>query len=780
MLAGRGLLLVSLDLSKFFDSIEWGLIKGLASELGLPPHILDTLLAFLSGLRRRLKVGDTFSSQWIHTICGTPQGDALSILWANLASVVLSKRLSALRISIGHKIYVDDRYIWVKTILGLNRALAQVSLFDNLAKNRLNPDKTKLLATSPALRKSGALQSFEGHPLKMVRHIKGLGCTISGMNSPFRGDSDKRVCKALASLKRAKSSLTVYKFKKRAITCKVNPQYTYGSALARPSSSKLRSLRTATVRTLWGRGRSKRAPEMVLLALSDPSRADPECAVAVETIASIVRMVHSSPPLSQLLLRLISTRGANKSQAHFPSARLLEAVRTLDASISDTGIISHPLVPSFSIINNNVRGVIPFLRELTQAKLTKSLRTRASKIVNGKPGRSDFKQLPEVIDMKATFHLLNAKPSDDKPFFTECQRKAYLNVLTGAQRSNERLHRHAEPVSPGLPPPQSPACPFCSSGHNEDLEHIIWKCSAHQHATAPFIDQLHCITQTLPHAEKDFNAWPFSLRCHGIISDDPDILAWRKALDVDEFDYPAFPPWACGPTPFIVEGRYAFATDGSTQNPTDPRLRYSGVGCSGPPGSSWAFSSPLRGVVQQNDKAELVALVLLLKAAVANAAHFPYGIIVYIDNKWVCDTAALLTQGTRLNPSISQWKWWTKLDSLLQAAPPLFLKTHWVPSHMTEKDVQMGVLTSQQLTLNALADELADRGASANAPPIQLTRAAEIRIKVAMAIQRVIVAASISRNTLEAGHIEKLALAAPIPLPPPPLISLPLPPVCTK
>jgi hypothetical protein len=99
---------------------------------------------------------------------------------------------------------------------------------------------------------------------------------------------------------------------------------------------------------------------------------------------------------------------------------------------------------------------------------------------------------------------------------------------------------------------------------------------------------------------------------------------------------------------------------------------------------------------------------------------------------------------------------------------------------MTEKDVQMGVLTSQQLTLNALADELADRGASANAPPIQLTRAAEIRIKVAMAIQRVIVAASISRNTLEAGHIEKLALAAPIPLPPPPLISLPLPPVCTK
>ncbi len=136
--------------------------------------------------------------------------------------------------------------------------------------------------------------------------------------------------------------------------------------------------------------------------------------------------------------------------------------------------------------------------------------------------------------------------------------------------------------------------------------------------------------------------------------DDPDILAWRRSLDVDEFDYPAFPPWACGPTPIIVENRYAFAIDGSTHNPTDLRLRFSGVGIAGPPGSSWAYSSPLRGVTQQNDKAELVALVLLLQAAVAHAAHFPYGIIVHIDNKWVCDTAILICQGTRPNRSIGK------------------------------------------------------------------------------------------------------------------------------
>ena len=41
-LAKRGVSLVSLDLSKFFDSIEWGLIRGLSLELGMPPRMVDT------------------------------------------------------------------------------------------------------------------------------------------------------------------------------------------------------------------------------------------------------------------------------------------------------------------------------------------------------------------------------------------------------------------------------------------------------------------------------------------------------------------------------------------------------------------------------------------------------------------------------------------------------------------------------------------------------------------------------------------------------------------
>ncbi len=109
----RGLLPISLDLSKLFDSIEWGLIDGLAGAFGMPSSFRSAFSTFRAGLQRRFKIGGTFSAQWYSTTRGTPQGDAFSILWANLASSVLAKMLKSLHHSTGSKIYVDDRYIWL-------------------------------------------------------------------------------------------------------------------------------------------------------------------------------------------------------------------------------------------------------------------------------------------------------------------------------------------------------------------------------------------------------------------------------------------------------------------------------------------------------------------------------------------------------------------------------------------------------------------------------------------------------------------------------------------
>ncbi len=85
--------MVSLDLSKFFDSTEWDLIENLARELNLPKNYLKAFIAFLQRLTRKFKAGDTYSEDWKTTKCGTPQGDAMSIIWAKLASLILSMKM---------------------------------------------------------------------------------------------------------------------------------------------------------------------------------------------------------------------------------------------------------------------------------------------------------------------------------------------------------------------------------------------------------------------------------------------------------------------------------------------------------------------------------------------------------------------------------------------------------------------------------------------------------------------------------------------------------------
>ncbi len=100
----KGLLLVSLDLFKVFGFIEWRLIDGLAREFGMPDFLNSAFFAFLAGLRKRLKIGDTFFSEWYKTTCGTLQGDAMSILWANLASVVSAKLVLVNKPKIGVRI----------------------------------------------------------------------------------------------------------------------------------------------------------------------------------------------------------------------------------------------------------------------------------------------------------------------------------------------------------------------------------------------------------------------------------------------------------------------------------------------------------------------------------------------------------------------------------------------------------------------------------------------------------------------------------------------------
>ena len=501
----RGLLLVSLDLSKFLDSIEWGLIDGLAKRLGMPDPLRKAFMSFLSNLQRKLKIGDTFSAEWFYTTCGTPQGDAMSIIWANLTSVILARVLAAQNPRVDARIYVDDRYLWVNSIRRLRRTLALVKEYDCLCRSRLNPDKTRILATSTHLRKKAREVLFDGHPLSVVHHLKGLGCTMSSCLKPSHADSDARALKALDTAKKAKRTLAPWKFRKRVIACKMCPQLCYGAAFSKPRVGKLRKLRTAVVSSIWGRGRSKRAPELVLCVCTDPLRSDPEFAVAAETILSVLRFVHRHPCdlhriwmiLNAHLNQPVASRGA---RSNFPIRRLLGAVKVLGATLSGEGVFSHPAIPDVVLYHVNVKEFVPLLRDVTRYQLAANLAKRSRKVTRtGRVQRTDFSTLEPRIDWDATLSLIREPFDEEKQTgLTQDQSKALTVILTGAQRTMDRLFRHKEPFAPGLPPVSSPRCPWCEEECDETPSHLFWRCDAFHHIRSPYLDRIALIQNRSP------------------------------------------------------------------------------------------------------------------------------------------------------------------------------------------------------------------------------------------------------------------------------------------
>ena len=129
----------------------------------------------------------------------------------------------------------------------------------------------------------------------MVKHVKGLGATIGSVLQPAYDDSNKRADKAIATALRSKRSMAPWKFKKRVVSCKIQPQLCYRAIFAKPKVAKLRRLRTAILGSIWGRGRTKRAHELALIICSDPTRSEPEMAIACEAVLSFIRYMQGNP-----------------------------------------------------------------------------------------------------------------------------------------------------------------------------------------------------------------------------------------------------------------------------------------------------------------------------------------------------------------------------------------------------------------------------------------------------------------------------------------------------
>uniref|UniRef100_A0A803TWJ5 Reverse transcriptase domain-containing protein n=1 Tax=Anolis carolinensis TaxID=28377 RepID=A0A803TWJ5_ANOCA len=180
---GNVSLLVLLDLSAAFDTINHSILLGHLTGMGLKGTVLQWLRSFLEGRSQMVSLGDACSALQPLS-CGVPQGSVLSHMLFNIYMKPLGEIIRSFRVRC--HLYADDVQlchsfppVTKEAVQVLNRCLAAVSDWMRANKLKLNPDKTEVLLVSHKAEQGTGLQPvLDGVTLPLKTQVHSLGVLL--------------------------------------------------------------------------------------------------------------------------------------------------------------------------------------------------------------------------------------------------------------------------------------------------------------------------------------------------------------------------------------------------------------------------------------------------------------------------------------------------------------------------------------------------------------------------------------------------------------------------
>uniref|UniRef100_A0A803SWN1 Reverse transcriptase domain-containing protein n=1 Tax=Anolis carolinensis TaxID=28377 RepID=A0A803SWN1_ANOCA len=180
---GSVTLLVLLDISAAFDTIDHGILLRRLSGMGLGGIALQWLQSFLEGRTQMVKLGDTCSDPWPLT-CGVPQGSILSPMLFNIYMKPLGEVIRGFGVRC--HLYADDTQLYdsfpptsKEAPRILDQCLAAVMGWMRANKLKLNRDKTEVLQVSRATdRGIGRLPVLDGVTLPLKAQVRSRGVLL--------------------------------------------------------------------------------------------------------------------------------------------------------------------------------------------------------------------------------------------------------------------------------------------------------------------------------------------------------------------------------------------------------------------------------------------------------------------------------------------------------------------------------------------------------------------------------------------------------------------------
>uniref|UniRef100_A0A803T782 Reverse transcriptase domain-containing protein n=1 Tax=Anolis carolinensis TaxID=28377 RepID=A0A803T782_ANOCA len=181
-------LLVLLDLTAAFNSVDHGILLGCLAGMGLRGNVLQWLHSFLEGRSQMVSLRDACSAPQ-PLFCGVLQGSVLSPLLFNIYMNPLGEIIRSFGVRC--HLYADDVQlchsfppVTKEAVQVLNRCLAAVSDWMRANKLKLNPDKTEVLLVSRKAKQGIGLQPvLDGVTLPLKAQVRSLGVILDSLLS---------------------------------------------------------------------------------------------------------------------------------------------------------------------------------------------------------------------------------------------------------------------------------------------------------------------------------------------------------------------------------------------------------------------------------------------------------------------------------------------------------------------------------------------------------------------------------------------------------------------
>jgi ribonuclease HI len=447
------------------------------------------------------------------------------------------------------------------------------------------------------------------------------------------------------------------------------------------------------------------------------------------------------------------------SKFNGPAHGIMEYANALDITVAldDTNIILQmPTGHHVDLCTDHLSHLKHVLRETCRYKLMKQLNERTREEASEQPSfkkdaktRKDMYGITAFVDTRATLAMVSCKSKEkydeqigenglelsqinehyvaDKKLARPCKltnqsRRRLQTIIAGSIRPPHRL------VHTGRTESNQCCHPACK-GAKCDTHHVFWKCPRFDKVRQPYLD---CIERKLTNIGRKSDSRVKAIRkiintpCFqqcGICPADQELLA--KAANivvhsphvgvVSEDQY--FMGDDNAQTINAGGTRYTkIYTDGSCREGNMRDVARAGWGVYYAPNSPHNFAAPLNGPVQTSYRAELKAVLHVLR-------HTTTPTMVMCDCQAVVNTlTAYLEDGTMPNNLQEQDVW----DDIFYLAKDLSSKhfcIQWMPGHLDEEAnlkkrerfLEEGAGTMQDIEGNVEADKLAFQGADAHA-----------------------------------------------------------------